>query len=185
LSETNPEELIGYVNSLRLLEKTVCLLYQAIAEKTVETTAKSHLLKISYDSLEHSKLLKAFMNRITFPEQTSKPSHRKTAEAKEEVTKLSQKIQAIERITGFEFSQMFEELMSLENCLSEDYQNLASLNLSQTLEHIFLDMYNDEEFHQQLLGTVKSIVCPSKAEGTDTPPPLKYQNPDNWNRSLP
>ena len=185
MSKTKPYDLLKYIKSLSSFEETVSLSYQAIAEKTVDSTAKSHLLKISQDSIEHSKLLKGFLNWIIIPEQSFKPSQRKMAEAMNEITKLNEKTQAIKRINGFEFSNMFEKLLSLETFLSVEYQNLTQRNFSHTLEKLFLGMSSDEENHQTLLVTVNFVLCQNKAERTDNPPMVKYQNPAKWNRSIP
>lgn len=180
LISTNSEGTIGYINSLSSLENAVSLLYQAVAEKTVDATARSYLLTISQESLEHSKLLKGFANWIAIPEQTAKPYVKKTVKIIRETIKLTEEAQGIGGMTGLEFSRMYMKLLSLECCLGEEYQNLMRLNSVCALENVFLGMLNDEEHHQQLLANVKAICGPKTTEGTGKAPFVKYQNPGSW-----
>jgi hypothetical protein len=181
LSKTSAEDFLSYLSSLGMLEINVSLLYRAIAEKTVDSNAKRHLLKISKDSAEHSKLLKGVANFVKIPDQISKPNQGKKAEAMERTDKLRTKVQALSRISGIEFSELFEELVSLQNSLSEEYMNLTEVSLPLALEGMISGMSSDEEQHQKILVTVKFIVSPDKAERENTPV-VKYTNPDNWRR---
>ena len=181
LISTNSEDTIGYINSLSSLENAVSKLYQAIAEKTVDATARSYFLKISQDSLEHSKLLRGFASWITIPEQAAEPCVKKTVKTLQETIKLTEETQEIAGITGLEFSRMYEKLLSLERCVGDEYQNLMRLNSVRALENVFSGMFNDEEYHQQLLANAKAVCCPNTVEGTSKAPFVKYQNPNAWN----
>jgi len=163
-----------------MLETNVSLLYHAIAEKTVDPNAKRHLLKISQGSAEHSKLLKGVANFVKIPDQVSAPNQVKKAEAMERTDKLRVNVQALERISGIEFSQLFEELISLENTLSEEYMTLTEVSLPRTIQEMVSGMSNDEVQHQQVLRTVKFILSPNKAERRENTPVVKFTNPDNW-----
>jgi hypothetical protein len=176
---TNAEDFLNYLNSLGMLEINVSLLYRAIVEKTVNLNAKKHMIKISKDSAEHSKLLKGVASFVKIPEQISTPNTERKAEAMEKTEKLREKVQALSQIDGTEFSELFEDLVSLENSLSQEYMNLTEISLPRTLEAMVSGMSNDEEQHQQVLVTVKFIVSPSKVERKETPV-VKYTNPDKW-----
>ncbi len=180
LSNTNAEDFLSYLNSLSMLEINISLLYQAIAEKIVDPNAKRHLQKISQDSVEHSKLLKGVKNFVRIPEQISKPNEEKKTQAMERTAQLRNKVQALKRIRENEFSQIFDELVSLENSLSEEYQNLTEASLPQALEKMISGISIDEVQHQQALVTVKFVLSPNKAERRGNTPVVKFTNPDKW-----
>jgi hypothetical protein len=180
LSEANAGDFLSYLSSLGMLETNVSLLYHAIAEKTEDSNAKRHLRKISQDGAEHAKLLKGVASFVKIPDQISVPNQGKKVEAMERTTKLSINVQALGRIGGIEFSQLFEDLINLENTLSEEYMNLTEVSLPLALQQMVSGMSNDELQHQQVLRTIKFILSPNKAERRENTPVVKYTNPDSW-----
>ena len=191
------EESAQYLKCCSNIEIEAFRLYENLSKK-INNPESSFILGFAYDSLKCSKIIEGLLQTFDLPE-TKNVNYKKNLSALwEEVSAFSKTISKINNIDYQSFCEILNELISLEDLLSEGYTNflqssapkivaeeLSKLVIADLrhLKKVFEIFVEDKEKHR---GTIIEIIYAFEAKEADRlkhlAPIVKYQNPDTWIR---
>lgn len=189
----DPRVLANFINCLSILENGTYLLYKNLSTKVEPPLLKSLLLSIAGDSQKHSTLLKGVADSINKAPKKPTNCEKNTGEVWRLVANLRAEIDAKKNYSGDDMPQLSQKLAFLESILGEEYYMFVQMKTLQMmmkeinkiymfdlsgLKSIFTHIINDEEHHQELIGTIQRIIAQQPEVVSN--PLVKYMNPDNW-----
>ena len=191
------EESAQYLRCCSNIEIEAFRLYEKLSKK-INNPESSFILGFAYDSLKCSKIIQGLLQTFDQTETENLNCKKNLLALLDEVSAFSKIISKINNIDYQSFCEILNELIILEDLLSEVYTNflqssgpkiiadelskLVIADLS-NLKKVFETFVEDKEKHR---GTIVEIIYSSEAKKADklkhTTPMVKYQNPDTWIR---
>jgi rubrerythrin len=197
--QNEAQTMAEYMKCLSNLETSTATLYKEIADKTDMPLVKSLFMQISIDSQKHSVILEGISQSIAPTKVDQKGCEQKMGKPFEFINKAQKEIAKIKKIDEKNLSWLVEKLSFFESVMGEDYYMFTQLHSLQILvkkinedynidltgtKHLFTKIIQDEDYHRELLETIRGLVVKKEVEN-DNSPVVKYQNPDSWSRPMP
>jgi rubrerythrin len=182
-----------------ILEEKTATLYKIIAEKIQRPLVKSFLLHIAYDSQKHSAIFKGLSESIGKPSIKLKDCAKRLGQIWKMTESFTHELASKQRLSEERLAQMTVRLATLESGMGEEYYALVQAKTLRSMTrqirqtcnvdlgnilHILEMIIKDEETHQRLLATIKTILARKEVRQEGNTPKVKYLNPDSWTKSL-
>ena len=191
--------LIDSLKCLIVFENKTCLLYKDLSERIESPMIRSLLLHVSLDSQKHSTVLKGMAQSVTKTNLKPTDLPKTMSEAWQSIDSFQIELSSIDKIPEEELIGLMDQLTTLENSLSEEYNVLTQFNTLDVLSRelktvhnvsleavksIFLEIVHDEEYHKEILALVREILEGKQEQIIDNTPRVRFNNPDAWSRPV-
>lgn len=188
------KDVAGFLFCSTLLEESVFSLYRNLSEKVQNSTVKSLLTYIAYDSLKHSAVLRGISESISKSKPKTGDCEKKLKDVWEEIVSFAQEISKKQKITDGELPSIVRRLVGFESSVSEEYFILVELKTLEfmtkqisevykvdleSLKSVFELVIKDEEKHRDILTMIEELL-PEEESVKDNTPVVRYQHPNAW-----
>jgi len=188
--------LTDSIKCLIVFENKTALLYGDVSSKTGKLPLiKSLFLQLSLDGQKHSEFLKGIVQSL--PKISWKPSDmpKPIAEALRTIDDFQVELSDIDGISEDDLTNLSEQLVALENIMSQMYDTLIQYNamdlISSELKEIYnlnidllrmllMEIVHEEECHKDTLATVQQLLEKEEEKKTNNAPIVRFQNPNAW-----